>query len=1716
MGHLVITNVPIGGIDTDSEDASVEAIDCRDAVNIRNSYTYLNIEKTAGPVKGNVLVSYDLGNVKHKSLGTVEDKIGKSIIYFLWAEDNNHKILRYFIEKIENGQPYGTIENVITFDFGWTRHTSIHSADVVKGELLYWIDPVPRKINMTKAGLAFKQKSWTITLPTSYTVLPASFPITVKDYYTNANIAMITAYTTIGQTIKQAFESLANQINTGAISSYLEAETCGCTLQIKEKTADKYKFVWSATDYKVVADNWYGPNLKARYFDAAKWQPACQPNYEYAQDATKKYNLVKNHVWQFRTAYYYDDAETSVMSPISQIAVNNEVCNDVLRNNFNTCVVDFNNDDAIDPDMWVIIKKIILYVHDRNAGVWRKVISLEPCEFYDVVNGVPKAKYVFDNLLLTQSVSESYAALLYDRMPREADAQKFIEDHIVYGAPLDDYDAPDCAEIETNITYREVQKPEYYDATFKIRICNPAFDGSSKNGAGIGKMPYMVGFSSQFNNSVMLRTNKRGCVVRNENEEYATWGGASKDNVSTNQTGWDQWLPLGGFLLYSAGTPFWAISKQKQEGGLQTDENGAFLTAGSKKDDIKNYLARFNTDPLTGDVYQTVTIRLPKGKHIIRIASHLVSDGDVLKRGEVYNLSNNLYHLTSTNVFRIEDANGAYVGATEMIIDVTQDEYFGEIFIADRMIPNYDSIVVRNVYGYLLDIPLFNVFGQTPKCVGIEKQTVTIDPGQLSIYNDNLPQTLENGAFATYTDHNGYFFFMMYYGSGITAAFLRAWGANDQVIAKRADTKYYGDIGQVYDNIILPGGDTLDQGLFGSGLIYNNARQGNWSQSLPDEHYYNVLGQAVNNSISGAIDITEVDREVLLLNTNTDYRPKYSTVITGTIKDANGNGICCANAVLAYNSRPAKSQEDGDFEILCFADGIHVIGLNGTPNGSYLPLTIPSTAPVAIRIDRLIFNTGDCFVLFDLVDELTVVINPFGANLTTAPPPYSSTAHFDVGDIIGNILNEILIKAAKRGSRYKLVMRFQDGPGRLCTCVDLATVDIPFPTENGIEGAPIINWLIPLSFKPPKWAHHYQFLRSENLLTANYLQWIVNDVKYVLAENQQGEPIETTFDNFDATQIWINISNISEYFRQHPDSQVGYLPAIGDRIRFIYNEKDVLFPIYNDFEVIGYYTDGQWIKLKYTNDLGEIKTGWRYEIYTKRKLLEDERFFECGECFPTTAPDTDANDFSVRNGAFTWGDTYWVKRNLPIRDLSDVSLITQVIHFMESPMINDFFPSDDEDIGRIGAIDPMFGEIRRSNILRISDGYVTRDNGLSAFRNIDDRKLDMSYGAIRKLAASGFILLAVCENRTVSNYIGRVVVKSNEGETLQALTGQFLGDTRPLQQELGTQNPETIKEFDGYVYGLDARRGVLWRYAGNGQTEISTQAKMRSYFGYYQRNGVWFANAVMDRLYKEYIITIYDKREASGSYGPGNAGLHNVTINKNITDYVKVTDEVYLSYRKNGETKTGYFIVGSLDTVNGGLTYQVGFNLDADANSEVIIYYQGEGKTISFCEPKNKFATRYTFMPEAYGSIDKDIVSIKDGKLWIHDKNAVHNNFYGVQYTSQLKPIFNENASVKLWLAISINAKQSDGKSNWSCPVVTNKNGQLSRVKNNLFKKKEEYFHSEFKFDINTPGGGPNAILNGKNLRSSTLTVLMENDYTGDFDLRSVFVGVEISERNTN
>lgn len=106
--------------------------------------------------------------------------------------------------------------------------------------------------------------------------------------------------------------------------------------------------------------------------------------------------------------------------------------------------------------------------------------------------------------------------------------------------------------------------------------------------------------------------------------------------------------------------------------------------------------------------------------------------------------------------------------------------------------------------------------------------------------------------------------------------------------------------------------------------------------------------------------------------------------------------------------------------------------------------------------------------------------------------------------------------------------------------------------------------------------------------------------------------------------------------------------------------------------------------------------------------------------------------------------------------------------------------------------------------------------------------------------------------------------------------------------------------------------------------------------------------------------------------------------------------------------------------------------------------------TIAFDEKTKGFTSFFTYEPEGMISLDNNFFSFKNGQLYIHNSDsAPKNNFYGVQYSSKITTVFNqEHQFDKIFKTIVI-----EGDRAWDVTLVTNYTN--STIANTEFKQKE-------------------------------------------------------------
>ncbi len=102
-----------------------------------------------------------------------------------------------------------------------------------------------------------------------------------------------------------------------------------------------------------------------------------------------------------------------------------------------------------------------------------------------------------------------------------------------------------------------------------------------------------------------------------------------------------------------------------------------------------------------------------------------------------------------------------------------------------------------------------------------------------------------------------------------------------------------------------------------------------------------------------------------------------------------------------------------------------------------------------------------------------------------------------------------------------------------------------------------------------------------------------------------------------------------------------------------------------------------------------------------------------------------------------------------------------------------------------------------------------------------------------------------------------------------------------------------------------------------------------------------------------------------------------------------------------------------------------------------------EHVTIAWSETLNKWSSPMSYIGEWYQKINTQMVSFKNGQLWLHRSNDLYNNFYGVQYTSKLQMICNQEPLTTKILQI---VEEKSIGAQWDCIDIATPEGQSSEL----------------------------------------------------------------------
>lgn len=118
--------------------------------------------------------------------------------------------------------------------------------------------------------------------------------------------------------------------------------------------------------------------------------------------------------------------------------------------------------------------------------------------------------------------------------------------------------------------------------------------------------------------------------------------------------------------------------------------------------------------------------------------------------------------------------------------------------------------------------------------------------------------------------------------------------------------------------------------------------------------------------------------------------------------------------------------------------------------------------------------------------------------------------------------------------------------------------------------------------------------------------------------------------------------------------------------------------------------------------------------------------------------------------------------------------------------------------------------------------------------------------------------------------------------------------------------------------------------------------------------------------------------------------------------------------------------------------------------------------TISYSKDVEGWTSFHSYIPEWMVNMNGVFYSFKNGNLWQHYSNNTRNNYYGVQYSSEITPILNDSPiEQKVFKTISTQSTTA-----WKAECDTQTESGV--IESSYFVKKETNWYSHIRRDPNT------------------------------------------------
>jgi hypothetical protein len=147
--------------------------------------------------------------------------------------------------------------------------------------------------------------------------------------------------------------------------------------------------------------------------------------------------------------------------------------------------------------------------------------------------------------------------------------------------------------------------------------------------------------------------------------------------------------------------------------------------------------------------------------------------------------------------------------------------------------------------------------------------------------------------------------------------------------------------------------------------------------------------------------------------------------------------------------------------------------------------------------------------------------------------------------------------------------------------------------------------------------------------------------------------------------------------------------------------------------------------------------------------------------------------------------------------------------------------------------------------------------------------------------------------------------------------------------------------------------------------------------------------------------------------------------------------------------------------------------------------------TLTFSESSKGFPSFYSFIPDTMVGMNNYFYTFKGGNIYRHNTNELHNNFYGTQYPSRIKSVFNDvPLENKLFKTINL-----EGDARWSATLITDIQ-TTGYIESDWFEKKEGTFFAFVRNSGEVPAEADEYVLRSVNGIGDSNAVVIDGTTT--------------------